>query len=473
MKKNTKPSVSHRLATQGGTYSLILSAVVLAILIVLNIFVSKLPGTATKLDMSATKLYSITSNTKAVVNNLKQDVTIYWVTQAGQENQIIENLLDKYDYLSDYITVEKKNPDVYPTFTQQYTEETVPNNSLIVESGTKSRYVSYNDIYQQETAINQENYIFDGEGAISSAIDYVVSDKLPLLYILEGHGETPLTEDFLSALDKENIETATLSLVTETRVPEDADCVMIHGPSSDISPEEAQMLIDYTGNGGKLLVMAGPTQNGTLENLYSVLEEYGILAVEGVIVEEDRNNYGFGYPYILMPNLEDSELTTPLREARYHVILPIAQGLLVKDSVKEIVTPLLTTSESSFSKAAGFAMSTHEKEERDTDGPFSVAVATPTGYEGELIWFSCSTMLDGTYNSYSAGANSDLILNSLSSLIGERDAISIRSKSLNYNYLTISQSTANTIKTLMIGVFPVIYLGVGITVVLLRKKAQK
>lgn len=473
MKKNTKPSVSHRLATQGGTYSLILSAVVLAILIVLNIFVSKLPGTATKLDMSATKLYSITSNTKAVVNNLKQDVTIYWVTQAGQENQIIENLLDKYDYLSDYITVEKKNPDVYPTFTQQYTEETVPNNSLIVESGTKSRYVSYNDIYQQETAINQENYIFDGEGAISSAIDYVVSDKLPLLYILEGHGETPLTEDFLSALSKENIETATLSLITETRVPEDADCVMIHGPSSDISPEEAQMLIDYTGNGGKLLVMAGPTQNGTLENLYSVLEEYGILAVEGVIVEEDRNNYGFGYPYILMPNLEDSELTTPLIEARYHVILPIAQGLLVKDSVKEIVTPLLTTSESSFSKAAGFAMSTHEKEEGDTDGPFSVAVATPTGYEGELIWFSCSTMLDGTYNSYSAGANSDLILNSLSSLIGERDAISIRSKSLNYNYLTISQSTANTIKTLMIGVFPVIYLGVGITVVLLRKKAQK
>lgn len=473
MKKNTKPSVNHRLANQGGTYSLILSAVVLAILIVLNIFVSKLPGTATKLDMSAAKLYSITSNTKAVINNLKQDVTIYWVTQAGQENQIIENLLDKYDYLSDYITVEKKNPDVYPTFTQQYTDETVPNNSLIVESGTKSRYVSYNDIYQQEAAINQENHIFDGEGAISSAIDYVVSEKLPLLYVVEGHGETPLTEDFLSALDKENIETATLSLITETRVPADADCVMIHGPSSDISPEEAQMLIDYTGNGGKLLVMAGPTQNGTLENLYSVLEEYGILAVNGVIVEEDRNNYGFGYPYILMPNIEDSALTTPLKEARYHVILPIAQGLAVKDSVKEIVTPLLTTSESSFSKAAGFAMSTHEKEDGDTDGPFPVAITTPTGYEGELIWFSCSTMLDNTYNSYSAGANSDLILNSLSSLMGERDAISIRSKSLNYNYLTISQSTANTIKALMIGVFPVAYLGVGIAVVLLRKKAQK
>ncbi len=473
MKKSTKPSVSRRLANQGGTYSLILTAIVLAILVVLNIFVSKLPGSVTKLDMSAKKLYSITSNTKAVVNNLQQDVTIYWVTQAGQENQIIENLLDKYAHLSEYIHIEKKNPDVYPTFTQQYTDDTVPNNSLIVESGTKSRYVSYNDIYQQEDVVNAVNYTFDGEGSITSAIDYVVSDRLPLLYILEGHGETALTEDFLNALDKENIETASLSLITQTSVPEDADCVLIHGPSSDISEAEAQMLIDYASGGGKLLVMAGPTQNGTLKNLYSVLEEYGILAVDGVVVEEDKNNYGFGYPYILMPNMEEHALTTPLKEERYHVILPIAQGLVVKDSVKEIVTPLLTTSESAFSKAAGFAMDTHDKEEGDTDGPFYVAVTTPTGYEGELIWYACSTMLDSTYNSYSAGANSDLIINSISSLIGERDAISIRSKSLNYNYLTISQSTANSIKALMIGVFPITYLGVGIVVVLMRKRAQK
>ena len=63
-------------------------------------------------------------------------------------------------------------------------------------------------------------------------------------------------------------------------------------------------------------------------------------------------------------------------------------------------------------------------------------------------------------------------MNALSDLIGEREALVIRSKSLNYNYLTITQSTASTLKTLMIGVFPLAYLGVGVCVILRRRRAQ-
>lgn len=53
---------------------------------------------------------------------------------------MIENLLGKYESLSDHITVVKKNPDVYPTFAEQYTDETVKNNSLVVECGERSRF---------------------------------------------------------------------------------------------------------------------------------------------------------------------------------------------------------------------------------------------------------------------------------------------------------------------------------------------
>lgn len=136
-----------RLALRGGSYSLMVTGLVLAILIVVNIFVSSLPSSMTKYDISATKLYSITSNTKVVVNALDQDVTIYWIVQSGQEDAVIENLLSKYEALSDHIKVEKKNPDVYPTFAQQYTSETVANNSLVVECGDRSRYIGYDDIY--------------------------------------------------------------------------------------------------------------------------------------------------------------------------------------------------------------------------------------------------------------------------------------------------------------------------------------
>ncbi len=120
-------------ALRGGAYALTISVVVLAILAAVNLLVSVLPARLTKYDISASKLYSITSNTKVVAGALEQDVTIYWVVQAGAEDEVLENLLSKYGSLSDHIKVVKKNPDVYPAFTQQYTDETVQNNSLIVE----------------------------------------------------------------------------------------------------------------------------------------------------------------------------------------------------------------------------------------------------------------------------------------------------------------------------------------------------
>ena len=145
IKKPKKPKTSaparSQMALLGGSYSLVISAVVLALLIVVNLFVSALPTTLTKYDISSTKLYSITSNTKVVVNAMEEDVTIYWIVQAGQEDDVIENLLGKYESLSDHITVVKRNPDVYPTFAEQYTDEEVPNNSLVVESGDRYRYI--------------------------------------------------------------------------------------------------------------------------------------------------------------------------------------------------------------------------------------------------------------------------------------------------------------------------------------------
>lgn len=464
----------NQLAFKGGSYSLLVTAVVLAILIVVNMFVSKLPTSLTKYDISSSKLYSITSNTKVVVNSLQQDITIYWVVQADEEDEVIENLLGKYESLSDHIDVVKKNPDVYPTFTEQYTSETVANNSLIVECGDRSRYIAYEDIYVSETDMYSYSYTtsFDGEGAITSAIDYVITDELPQLYVLEGHGEAELPSTFADSIEKENMEINTLSLLTVDEIPEEADAVLIYNPESDISAEEADMLSDYAANGGKLLVMAGPVEDSKLSNLNSILEEYNISVTDGLVVEGDREHYAFGYPYILMPDMTSSTVTDSLIEENYYPILPLSQGLHVGNSENGTVTELLTTSSDAFSKAAGFELETYDKETGDIDGPFTLAVSIETSGSGQIIWFSASDFLNDMYNAYSSGANVDLAMNSLSSLIGEREAIAIRSKSLNYNYLTIADSTSSILKVLMIAVFPLAYLGIGI-VIILRKRGRQ
>lgn len=465
----------NRLALQGGSYSLVITAVVLTILVVVNIFAASLPAGMTRYDISAAQLYSITSSTKVVVNALEDDVTIYWVVQAGKENDILENLLAKYDSLSEHISVVKKNPDVYPTFAEQYTSETVENNSLIVECGDRSRFISYRDIYISETDMNtySTKTSFDGEGAITSAIDYVVTEELPQLYILEGHGEAELPADLSGQIERENIGTATFSLLNQDAVPEEADCVLIYAPQSDISEKERDMLLDYIEGGGKMLVMAGPVEGDPLDNLYGILSAYGVEREEGIVIEADREHYAFQAPYILMPDMASSEVTDPLIDERYYPLIPLAQGLTVSETAKAAVTELLTTSDSSYSKTEGYSLSTYEKEEGDIDGPFSVAVSIDGGgEEGDIIWFSSDDFLETMYNSYSSGANLDLGMNALSSLIGEREAVSIRSKSLDYNYLTISTSNSSLLKILLIGVYPLVYLGIGILTVIRRKNRQ-
>ena len=64
-------------------------------------------------------------------------------------------------------------------------------------------------------------------------------------------------------------------------------------------------------------------------------------------------------------------------------------------------------------------------------------------------------------------------MNAVSSLVGESEAMAIRSKSLNYNYLTISDSTAGLLKVLMIGVLPLAFLAAGIAVVVRRRRLLK
>ena len=213
---------------------------------------------------------------------------------------------------------------------------------------------------------------------------YIITNKLK-------DPDYAVTNQIRSYIEK-NGRKALLSQKDETghivpgTVPEEADCVMIYEPSSDLSEEEAALLAEYTKNGGRLLVIAGPTEDGVLENLYSLLAEYGVETYDGIAVEGDREHYTV-QPYILLPDMQSSVITDPLIEERYYPNMPISQAMFVgPESDGVSVTELLTTSGASFSKAAGYDLDTYEKEDGEVDGPFAVALSVDCGNEGQIVW---------------------------------------------------------------------------------------
>ncbi|MEA5040125.1 MAG: GldG family protein [Clostridiaceae bacterium] len=462
-----------------GTYSVAVALVVIGIAFAVNLVAGKVPSTITQLDMTSQGIFTLSDQTKETVSSLNDEVTVYWIVQNGSEDASIGKLLRLYEDLGKNLKVVEKDPVVYPGFTKEYTDSTVNANSLIVVSGTRSKLVDYYDIYAYDYdsyySTGQVSGQFCGENVLTGAISYVTSDDLPLMYMLQGHGESALSSDLSSAVANENITTKDLSLLTETEVPEDCDLLLICSPKNDLAPLECDALRAYLQRGGKLLLLTDFVEGG-LPNLTAVLSDYGVNYTNGVVLEGDNNYCAWGYSYYLLPDIGSHTITYPLSSNNYHVILPVASGLTVQDNLRDglTVTELLTTSDTAFSKAAGTAMTTYDKETGDTDGPFALGVAIDEtqsdGSETRIVWYTSSQLLDDTVNSWVGGANSDLFLNSLGWMSAQDNAVTIRSRDLNTTYLTVPNATASALSAVLIGIVPLVVLAVGVVIAVRRKR---
>ena len=338
---------------RNGSYSVMISAIFVVIVIVINMIVGSLPSKYTEFDVSSQKLYSIGDETKSYLKKLDKDITIYQVVKSGSEDETLKKLLEKYAEESSHIKVETKDPVVNPKFTSQYTNDEVSANSLIVVCGDRSKVVSYDTIYQSSMDYNTYSYTttgFDGEGQIDSAISYVTSENLPILYTLDGHGEKELDSTLKEDIEKANIDIQSLNLLTEEKVPDDAACLLINAPTSDISETEKDAVIEYLENGGKAMIFSDYTEEG-MTNFDAILANYGVQRTEGIVVEGDSQHYA-QMPYYLVPTVNSTDAITDFASKGYYVLMPTAQGIQKTDDVRDTVTieSLLTTSDSAYSK---------------------------------------------------------------------------------------------------------------------------
>ena len=478
-KKYIKKGINKK-TLKNGSYSVVLSVIFVVIIVVVNLIVDAFPSTYTELDVSDQQLFSIGDQTKDFLKELDKDVTIYQIAQSGSEDEVVSKLLKKYEEASDHIKVETKDPVVNPKFTSEYTDEEVSSNSLIVVCEDRSKVVDYNNIYESSIDYNTYSYTtsgFDGEGQITSAISYVTSDNLPVLYTLDGHGEKSLDSTLQEDIEKANIEIKSLNLLTEESVPEDADCLMINSPSTDISEEERDAIIEYLENGGKAMIFSDYTE-GSMDNFDAVLENYGVERVAGIVIEGDAQHYAMQMPYYLLPDVSSAEAVSDFSSQGYFVLAPYAQGIRQLDNVRDTLTieSLLTTSDEAYSKT-DLNTETLEKTDEDIDGPFDIGVSITEKVDDDkttqIVYYSTANLMDSQINQMVAGGNEQMITESLNWMCStdEASTISIPSKSLEVSYLTVTAYDAAYWKICVMGLIPGVFLVVGFVIWLKRRKA--
>lgn len=321
-----------------------MTALLLAVLVVLNVAVAAIPRRFTNFVTDSSDAYAISAQAKSFFKGLDTDVTIYYVedpemTYDYEYAAKFRVMLDKYTRLNDHVTV--KYVDVSDTeFLSKYTSAQLIGSSLIVEGPERhtviyfdmlfqykfsdqqilsyeqmetlsnawySMYQNYASLYGQDAAAAYADqaiaqyygiqnysagcqYLWYADGMITSAVDYVTTDDIPTTYVLTGHGEAALPKSFTqNYLDGMGIRYFTLDLAGKDSIPSNAAALVLHAPKTDITTEEKALLAGFIAAGGSLILTTTPDA-AALPNLTALLAEYG-LGMQNAIVYDDSLSY--------------------------------------------------------------------------------------------------------------------------------------------------------------------------------------
>jgi ABC-2 type transport system permease protein len=477
--------------TRNGTFSIGMTVMVIAIIVVVNLVFGQLPEKYRNIDVSSTKIYEITDTSRELLKNLNTKVTFTVLAEKESTDDRIKTFLSKYSALSKDIKVDWIDPVLHPSALTEYdTQE----NTIVVscDDSGKSTTISFDDIivvdsssyYYTGTASESS---FDGEGQLTSAVNYVTGDVNKTIYRTTGHGESTLSSSVTELMSKNNYTTEELNLLMDGAIPEDCDLLLMYAPATDLSEDETKAVTDYLAQGGKIMILLGETSTADLPNLSSLLKVYGMEEADGYIADPDRAYQG-NYYYIF-PNLS---LTGDMAKgiSSQMVLLTNAKGLNMVDPERDTITTtsFMSTSENAYAVtednqtqgtytlgavATEQASTGNDAKSQNSDSEKSDATDDNTdkdAVESRLMVISAASLIDSQItDSFAQLENTTLFMNAVSSNFDGVQNISIEPKSLAAEYNTVQHAGAFSL--LVVFGIPLLVLVSGFAVWFKRRKA--
>ena len=463
-------------------YSVGLTAVVVAIVVVVNLIFGQLPEKYRSIDVSNSKIYEITDTSREFLKDLDTEVKFTVLAVQEETDERIRTFLSKYVSLSKHIKVEWIDPVLHPSALQDYDAS---ENSIIVscEETDRTTAVTFDQIvvvdyssYYYTGSISENE--FDGEGQLTSAVNYVTSEEEKQIYRTAGHGESTLPANITELMDKNNYTVSEWNLLMNQDIPEDCDLLLMNAPANDLTEEERDAVLSYLAEGGKMMLLLGETNATELPNLAAVMKEYGMEAADGYIADPQRCYQGNAFYIFPMLSLSGDMAKGMASEM---VLLINAHGLNLTDPARDTIsaTSFMTTSNS------GAAVT----EETQTDGTYTLgAVATETvsgngdesaedggntdaqTKETRLTVISSANMIDSQLTeTFTTLENTTLFMNAVTANFDGVENLSIEPKSLAVQYNTIQY--VGLISLFAIFGIPLVILAGGFTVWFKRRKA--
>lgn len=477
-----------------GSKTLLIVAILIAAYIAINLFVESID--LPEFDVTANKIYTLSDASKKAIERVNQDVTVY--VYGFEEKSSLIDFIKQYNEVNDKIKYEILTEETNYQMVQDY-ELQEGYYVIIFKSGDSEKVIdaaydlsSYNYVTGQTVDTTEQT--------ITNSILALTEENKPKVYFVEGHNEYTMANitNFTTLLKNEAFEIESLNIATKGTIPEDCDVLAIMSPAADFLETEVQAIKDYINKGGNIyFAMDVISQDLSLPNLQSVLDEYGVSVKNGCIFEYTENQSVANSPYIFMPEVSSThDITSDIyTDSKQRMWLAFSAKLEFKDADTlaslgvEKETLLLSSEQSAFitdlsDMSSKNAVDTAEYGSAEIGSAVTKTISktnedgTTSDVKSKLIVLASASFisdqkisaLSTSYPLSYLGCNTDFAINSMSYLGDKGNSLTIRKDMSTSTYTPTSFE--NRVVVTIIFIVPILIICMGIIVWNYRRKRK-
>ena len=278
-------------------------------------------------DFSRDQKYALSDQTVRIVKSLDKPVKFIVFfspdprTPGGEIYADVTNLLKEYQYASKK-KVEVETVDPYRDLSRARDLATKykfgNENVVVIDYQGRSKLVNATDMIEYDesgAAMGQPPRLlaFKGEQAITSALLEVSENKQNKVYFLGGKGGPDLAKEgeltgIKTYLDRQNIKSDTLSLMSVDKVPDDTGALLLIGARYDLTDRELKLLRDFWEKKGRIFIALDPAAQ--TPKLAAFLTELGVQPQDDRILRTVALGFATGIMRQVVGNFSETDPVT-------------------------------------------------------------------------------------------------------------------------------------------------------------------
>lgn len=417
-------------------------------------------------DFSGAQTNTLSEQSIKLVKSLDSDLKVLFFYKKGVEGneenrRLFRDLIKKYQDQSGKIALDFVEVNERPDLAQDYG----------VDKGSGVVFLDYKGRRNRVEKIDEQE--------LTSALVKVTRAQEKTIYFTVGHGEKDLKDSkeglglgsFKLMLENNRYIVKELPLIQNGRIPDDADAIIVAGPSQSFQDFEITALEDYLKKGGSVFLALEPQNTVGLEKLVS---KVGVQFENNYVFNIVDTPMGRGInqgPVMGAVFSESNKITKSFGRSEV-TLFRFPQGLKKNDPPKDIVVDEIVKTTPS-----AIASNSLRVTGEGVEGTFTLVDEVTGRWPGTDESAKPFTMLIVgdvdfmTNQMLYQNLNRDLVLNSIAALVKEENLISITPRDAQATKMIMTETKFALFLFAFIIPLPILLLGMSVGLWLRRRNA--